>query len=223
MALRGRIRVAPGRRTQLISLAALAAAVAVLAIPATAGAVKPDYVHISGNQSSRDGARPSLIVLHTTTDPDGGRPHFRDKPGLKDLKRLGAWFANPDSAVSSHVANDEQGHDARYVKDGRKAWTEVAFNSVGLSIEQIGTDEYSRGTWLNQRAAQLQNTAEWIAHWHRRWGIPISRAKVSGSTVVRPGVTTHAALGSAGGGHNDPGPGYPFGHVLVLARSLAAG
>ena len=162
-------------------------------------------------------------MLHTTTDPDGGRPHFRDKPGLKDLKRLGAWFANPDSAVSSHVANDEQGHDARYVKDGRKAWSEVAFNSVGLSIEQIGTDEYSRGTWLNQRAAQLQNTAEWIAHWHRRWGIPISRAKVSGSTVVRPGVTTHAALGSAGGGHDDPGPGYPFGHVLVLARSLAAG
>jgi len=139
----------------------------------------------------------------------------------EDLKRLGAWFGNPDSAVSSHVANDEQGHDARYVRDGRKAWTEVAFNSVSLSIEQIGTDEYSRGTWLTQRAAQLRNTAEWIAHWHRRWGIPISRAKVSGSTVVRPGVTTHAALGSAGGGHDDPGPGYPFGHVLVLARSLA--
>jgi hypothetical protein len=104
------------------------------------------------------------------------------------------------------------------VRDGRKAWTEVAFNSVSLSIEQIGTDEYSRGTW----PAQPQNTAEWIAHWHRRWGIPISRAKVGGSTVVRPGVTTHAKLGGAGGGHDDPGPGYPFGHVLVLARSLAA-
>ena len=52
------------------------------------------------------------------------------------------------SAVSSHVANDAQGHDARYVRDRRMAWTEVAFNSVGLSIEQIGTDEYSRRTWL---------------------------------------------------------------------------
>jgi N-acetyl-anhydromuramyl-L-alanine amidase AmpD len=222
MAIRGRIRVALGR-THLISLAGVAAAVVVLAVPSAADAIKTDYTHISGNQSSRDGARPSLIVLHTTTDPDGGKPQFWDKPGLKDLRRLGNWFANPDSAVSSHVANDEQGHDARYVRDSRKAWTEVAFNSVGLSIEQIGTDEYSRGNWLTQRAAQLENTAEWIAHWHKKWGIPIARAKVSGSTVVRPGVATHAQLGSAGGGHDDPGPGYPFGHVLVLARSLAAG
>ena len=123
MAIRGRIRVAVIRRAHLISSAGLAAAVAALAIPSLAGAAKTDYVHIVGNQSSRDGARPRLIVLHTTTDPDGGRPHFLDKRGLKDLKRLGAWFGNPESAVSSHVANDEQGHDARYVRDGRKAWT----------------------------------------------------------------------------------------------------
>ncbi len=224
MAINGRVRVAlTAWRQVTISLAALAASGSVLAIPSTAGAVKPDYVRIVGNQSSRDGARPTLIVLHTTTDPDGGRPRFWDKPGLKDLKRLGAWFDNPGSAVSSHVANDAQGHDARYVKDARKAWTEVAFNSVSLSIEQIGTDAYSRGKWLTQRAAQLKDTARWIAHWHRRWGIPIARAKVSGSTVVRPGVATHAQLGSAGGGHDDPGPGYPLGHVLKLARSLAAG
>jgi N-acetylmuramoyl-L-alanine amidase len=222
MAIHGRIRVALERRTQVTFLAALAAAGSLLVLPTAAGAVKPDYVHIVGNQSSREGAQPSLIVLHTTTDPDGGRPHFRDLPGLKDLRRLGAWFASPASEVSSHVANDAHGHDARFVKDARKAWTEVAFNSVSLSIEQIGTDEYSRGKWLTRRAAQLQNTAEWIAHWHRRWGIPIARAKVSGSTVVRPGVATHAQLGSAGGGHDDPGPGYPLGHVLVLARSLAA-
>jgi hypothetical protein len=222
MAIHGRIRVALTRRTQVISLAALAAAASALAIPSTAGAVKPDYTRIVGNQSSRDGARPSLIVLHTTTDSDGSRPRFTDRPGLRDLKRLGAWFDNPRSAVSSHVANDAQGHDARYVKDARKAWTEVAFNSVSLSIEQIGTDAYSRGKWLTQRAAQLENTARWIAHWHRRFDIPIARAEVSGSTVVRPGVATHAQLGSAGGGHDDPGPGYPLGHVLKRARALAA-
>jgi N-acetylmuramoyl-L-alanine amidase len=223
MAIHGRIRVALTRRTQVtISLAALAAAASVLAIPSTAGAVKVDYTRIVGNQSSRDGGGPSLIVLHTTTDPDGGRPHFWDRPGLKDLKRLGAWFDNPRSAVSAHVANDAQGHDARYVRDRRKAWAVVAFNSASLSIEQIGTDEYSKRKWLKQREPQLENTAKWIAEWHRKWGIPIRGAEVSGSTVVRAGVATHAQLGAAGGGHDDPGPGYPFGHVLVLARSLAA-
>lgn len=222
MAIQGGSRFTriPGRRR--VHLVACMATVVALAIPSTAAAVRPDYTRISGNQSSRDGARPILIVLHTTTDPDSGGPYFWDLPGLKDLRKLGAWFANPASAVSSHVANDIHGHDARFVKDRRKAWTEVAFNSVSLSIEQIGTDEYSRGTWLTQRAEQLENTARWIAHWHRRWGIPIARADVSGDAVIRAGVATHAQLGSAGGGHHDPGPGYPMGHVLRLARALVA-
>ena len=97
-----------------------------LALSSPAAAEQIDYTRIVGNQSSRGGAAPKLIVVHTTTDPDGGRPVFRDRPGLKDLKRLGRWFDNPRSAVSSHVANDAQGHDARYVRDRRKAWTEVA-------------------------------------------------------------------------------------------------
>lgn len=197
-------------------------AASALALPATAGAVKPDYERIVGNQSSRDGVRPRLIVLHTTTDPDGGGPYFWNQRGLRDLKRLGAWFDNPRSAVSAHVANDAQGHDARYVRDRRKAWSVVAFNSVSLNIEQIGTDEYSKRKWLRQREPQLKNTARWIAHWHRRWGIPIYRARVAGSTVLRSGVATHAQLGSAGGGHHDPGPGYPIGHVLRQARRLAS-
>ena len=222
MAIRGRIRVAVIRRARLISSAGLAAAVAALAIHPWQARPRPTTC--TSSATSPRGTAPARDSSSCTRPrPRRRQAPLPGQPGLKDLKRLGAWFGNPDSAVSSHVANDEQGHDARYVSDGRKAWTEVAFNSVSLSIEQIGTDEYSRGTWLTQRSAQLQNTAEWIARWHRRWGIPISRAKVSGSTVVRPGVTTHAALGSAGGGHDDPGPGYPFGHVLVLARSLAAG
>ena len=197
------------------------AGVAVLAIPSTAVAVTPDYVRIVGNQSSRNGVTPQLIVLHTTTDPNGW-PKFLDQPGLEDLRKLGRWFDSPRSAVSAHVANDAQGHDARYVRDRRKAWSEVDFNSVGLSIEQIGTDAYSRHKWLTQREPQLENTSRWIAHWHRRWGIPIHRAEVSGSTVVRSGVATHEQLGTAGGGHHDPGPGYPLGHVIKLARSFAS-
>jgi hypothetical protein len=202
---------------------ALLAAVGALAAPSLAFAVKPEYVRIVGNQSSREGSKPQLIVLHTTFDPrSGSRPVVRDEPGIKDLKHLGAWFDDPKTEASSHVANDAEGNDARYVRDRRKAWTQAAFNSVSLSIEQIGSAGFDRRTWMVKRQPQLENTARWIAHWHRRWDIPIRRAEVSGSTVTRSGVATHDQLGSAGGGHHDPGKDYPFGYVLRLARSFAS-
>ena len=202
---------------------ALLAAVGALAAPSLAFAMQADYVRIVGNQSSREGSTPQLIVLHTTFDPRTSSTHVvRDEPGIGDLKRLGAWFDDPQTEVSSHVANDAEGNDARYVRDRRKAWTVAAFNSVSLNIEQIGSAGFDRRTWMVKRQPQLENTARWIAHWHRRWDIPIRRAGVSGSTVTRSGVATHDQLGSAGGGHHDPGKGYPLGYVLRLARSDAS-
>jgi N-acetyl-anhydromuramyl-L-alanine amidase AmpD len=195
--------------------------VSLVATPSPAFAVRPDYVRIVGNQSSRNGAKPRLIVLHVTTDATSDTaPVVRNRPGRKDLEELGRWFDNPRSAVSSHVANDADGNDAQYVRDRRKAWTQVAFNSVSLSIEQIATTGFDRSKWMHRREPQLENTARWIAHWHRKWNIPIRKADVSGSVVIRSGVATHEQLGRAGGGHDDPGPGYPFGHVLKLARSF---
>jgi N-acetyl-anhydromuramyl-L-alanine amidase AmpD len=206
-------------------LTALAAVItSIFTLTAHASPANPDYVRIVANQSSREGVKPRLIVLHTTTDPSSGRTVVvRNEPGLRDLRQLGDWFDDPENAVSSHVANDADGHDARYVKDRRKAWTVVAFNSVSLSIEQVASAGFDRDRWLENRAPQLDDTARWIAHWHRRWNIPIRRAEISGDSVVKSGVTTHAALGAAGGGHNDPGPGYPFAHVLRLARTYAGG
>jgi hypothetical protein len=204
-------------------IALFAAALGALAAPSPASAMQADYVRIVGNQSSREGAQPELIVLHTTFDPRSGtKPVVRDEPGIGDLKRLGAYFDDPKTEASSHVANDAEGNDARYVRDRRKAWTVAAFNSVSLNIEQIGSAGFDRRTWMVKRQPQLENTARWIAHWHRRWDIPIRRAEVSGSTVTRSGVATHDQLGSAGGGHHDPGKGYPLRYVLRLARSDAS-
>jgi N-acetyl-anhydromuramyl-L-alanine amidase AmpD len=205
---------------RLLSIACCAA-LALAAAPVQASPARPDYVRIVGNQSSRQGVRPELIVLHLTTGPRGTKV-VRDLPGLRDLATLRAYFDDPRTQVSSHVANDADGNDARYVPDRRKAWTQVAFNSVGLSIEQIGSTAYRRRNWLVNRLPQLEDTARWIAHWHRRWGIPIRRAVVSGATVVEPGVATHKQLGRPGGNHSDPGPNYPFGYVLRLARSYAS-
>jgi hypothetical protein len=191
--------------------------------PSQAFALRPEYVRIVGNQSSREGSKLRLVVLHATADPSSGsRPLVHGEPGIKDLKRLGALFDDPQTEISANVANDAEGNDARYVRDRRKAWTQVAFNPVSLSVEQIGSSRFDRSRWLVKRKPQLENTARWIAHWHRRWDIPIRRAEVSGRTVVRSGVATHDQLGNAGGGHHDPGKGYPFRHVLQLARSFAS-
>ena len=94
------------------------------------------------------------------------------------------------------------------VPDEAKAWTQAAFNSVALSIEQIGFA--SQTTWPDE---QLRNTASWVAHWAKRWDIPLVR-----STTL--GVCEHVDLGAAGGGHHDCGGAYPFDRVIALARDI---
>jgi N-acetylmuramoyl-L-alanine amidase len=154
------------------------------------------------NQSSRNGVKPRLIVLHTTEG--------HNRPGLDDLRGLVSFFNNPSAQVSSHVANDAEGNDARMVPDDRKAFTQAAFNSVALSIEQIGFASQKKFP-----EPQLRNTALWIAHWSKRHGIPIKRSTTHG-------ICQHKELGAQGGGHSDCGPNYPIDEVLSMARKMAA-
>jgi N-acetyl-anhydromuramyl-L-alanine amidase AmpD len=162
--------------------------------------------HISPNTSARSTGI-SLIVLHSTESSN--------LPGSADLQGVADWFANPTSQVSAHVITDDDGHSARCVADRDKAWACVEFNSPSLNIEQIGRaaqSHWSRREWLE--------TARWIAQWSHEHHIPIRRAEVAGAYVIRSGVTTHAALGAAGGGHHDPGPDYPLEEVLHEARRI---
>jgi len=176
--------------------------------------MKPEVTNIVPSKSSRGGASPSLIVLHTTEG--------HNRPGISDLVGLGSFFANTSHEASSHVANDAEGNDARFVPDGDKAWTCASFNSVSLNIEQIGFASTEKEDWFKGARRQLANTARWIAFWHKEFDIPIRRGAVSGSSVTRSGVVGHGDLGSPGGGHTDPGSGYPLEYVLDLARFFAA-
>lgn len=167
-------------------------------------APRPEVRHYSRNQSSRSGTKPLLIVLHSTEGANA--------PGIRDLEGLGDFFDRPSAQASSHVANDAEGNDARFVPDGRKAWTCAGYNSVSLNIEQIGFA--AQKDWPE---AQLRNTAEWIVYWHKLYGIPIQRGRVANGQVIKPGVIMHSELGAIGGSHHDPGANYPIGHVLALA------
>lgn len=172
----------------------------------------PEVTRLVRNRSSRRGVKPRGIVIHTTEG--------HDRPGLSDLQGLGSWFDNPAASASSHVGNDQEGNDARYVPDGEKAWTCSTFNSQTLNIEQIGFAKFAESVWIASRRDQLENTAAWIAYWSQEWGIPVRRGKTLGPVVTTPGVMTHAQLGALGGGHHDPGAGYPLDWVLNRARQL---
>lgn len=164
------------------------------------------------SQSSREGGRPKLIVLHTT---EGG-----DSPsGNADLKGLASFFDGAEA--SAHVANNVDGHDVRMVADAQKSWAVCNLNPYSLSIEQISFSAFSKEEWF-KRDAQLQNTARWVAYWSRKWDIPIRRGMAPNGVILRSGVVQHKNLGAAGCGHSDCGDGYPIRYVRLLARYYAA-
>jgi hypothetical protein len=167
-----------------------------------------DVTRISPHQSDRGGARPTLMVVHATAG--------HNRPGVGDLVGLGSWFTNPTSQVSSHVATDNEGNSARFVRDERKAWHCAAYNRMSLGIEQIAPGD---GTEITRD--MYRETARWIARWSKKFGIPIREARVEDGRVLRTGVIRHSSLGSLGGGHADPGR-YDMHAMLSLARFYKA-
>jgi hypothetical protein len=170
--------------------------------------MKIDYTHIVSHQSSREGARIHLLVLHTTE-------------GSGSLETLGSIFDNDNEEASSHFGIDAKGRIARYVADSAKAWTQCNYNPVCLSAEQIGYAEFSRSEWF-KRHAQLHGAAEFLVYGHVHYGVPIRRGQVSGGGIIRDGVVQHKDLGAIGCGHSDCGEGYPQDYVMLLARYFVA-
>jgi hypothetical protein len=174
--------------------------------------VKVIYTDISPKQSSREGARIHGLVLHTT---EGG-----DSPsGDADLKGLGSLFHSEEA--SAHLGVNVVGRFGRYVADDNKAWAVCNFNSVTLSLEQIGFAAFSKEQWF-KRPEQLKGAAEFLAYGHINYGIPLEPGEVSGSAITKAGIFQHKDLGISGSGHSDCGEGYPQGYVTLLAKFYIA-
>lgn len=149
------------------------------------------------------------IVLHNTES--------HDYPGKADLEGVGSWFKNPSSQVSAHLVVDSEGYTLRCVADSKKAWHCMNYNSESLGIEQVGWSGRGRAFWTRNGRKQIKKVAKHIAYWSITYDIPIQRAHTRDGHFVTKGITTHRALGSAGGNHDDPGANYPFKTVLRLA------
>ena len=161
------------------------------------------------NQSTRHGTKPCLIVVHSTESSNVGH-------SATDLRAIVNWFDNPAAQASSHVVTDADAQSARCVNDSAKAWTQSFYNPWSLSIEQIG--RASQSSWPS---SQVEETARWIALWSERHKIPIRKGLVTkDGRITRTGVVRHSDLGNLGGGHHDPGAGFPLHECLQIARRI---
>lgn len=146
---------------------------------------------------SRSASEIKIIVLHDS----------EIEPGPTALNTLHDVLAGQH--LSIHIGINNNGQSARMVSDLVVAEHVAAYNQQALGIEQIGFSTYQ-----NWPKAQTEMAAKWIAYWADKYGIPIAHSTTHG-------ICTHKDLGEAGGGHVDPGPGYPFTEVLKEASHFS--
>jgi hypothetical protein len=164
----------------------------------------------SPNVSSRGGTAVRLIVVHTSE-------------GAQDFTSLGNYFKSSSVQASSQVGcdNSSRGKIGEYVRRGDKAWTQANANPYCTSNELCtpsgAAQGWSNSTWMS-KDTMLRNCADWIAEEAKALGLPIVKLSPSQAQGGSKGVCGHGDLGSAGGGHTDPGPNFPWSYVLDLAK-----
>lgn len=159
--------------------------------------------------SSRNPGGVRLLVVHTAE-------------GATTIESLGNFFANPANEVSSHAGADDKANTIGvYVKRTDCAWTQAGANSVAVSLEICGFAAWDRSTW-NAHPAMLENVARWLVEESAEFGIPLTKLTPGEAQSGGRGVCAHSDLGSWGGNHSDPGPGFPWDRVLELAGGSAS-
>lgn len=161
--------------------------------------------------------RPVRVVLHDTES--------HDTAGLADIAGIfNFWHTqkNPDGTLAkygAHFVVDSVGNVGRGGDADQIQWHVGNLNTGSIGIEQVGFASFSKLVWKRKRRKQLYAVARILAWAHGEYGIPL---KVQ-SNPQMPGITTHALVGKAGidpSGHTDPGPGYPLGFVVTLAKMM---
>lgn len=159
------------------------------------------------NQSSRNGIRPQLFVLHYTVS--------YNRPGWSDVNAIVAMFDRPSVSASSHFVIDAEGNCAYIVPLERKAWTQAGGNSIGVSVEVVAYGNETR--YLDPAGyAKLGQVVRTV---HARTGIPLRIGAVAGCGVGRAGIVDHFQGGTCWGGHHDIRP-FPF--SAEVSRILGA-
>lgn len=159
-----------------------------------------------------------LLVLHTTEgDPDnpGGADDAAENTALYCARRndkvSAHWFVDDDTMV-------------RGVLDKDVAYAAPGANHDGIQIEMCGYAKWTTAQWKSEHLGTLCQVSRLLGHYHNKLAIPLEFISEAGLKRGEKGVTTHYEVTKVfrRSTHTDPGPGFPIGDVLDLARHFAA-
>lgn len=170
-------------------------------------------------------------ITDLTTNDDGIRPHpprllvvhsFEGNPAITAAamadyqsgrlphQRTGSYTVVIDGSGTSCRENDNE-----YIP-WAAGWTG---NRIGLHVSLAGRAAFTTAEWL-ARPRQLEELARWLAWEARANAIPLQPVPIHDIPGTGRGVCSHADIARAFPAetdHTDPGPNFPWAHVLTLA------
>jgi hypothetical protein len=165
---------------------------------------------------------PSLGVVHDMEAPEG--PLTAENCAL--------FFAKPTATGSAHICADENSR-VRCVQDDHMAAGARGFpyrgrtvNDWALHVEHAGYARQSRAEWLDRSSfATMEQGAISFGEWCDAYTIPPYHLTDEQIVAGMHGLVGHADVSRAlnvGGGHTDPGSGFPWDIYLDMVRSNMA-
>lgn len=150
--------------------------------------------------------------------------------GKGTARGLAGYCAQRSSEVSYHDAVDER-EMIQMVRYPDAPWSASNANTVAEHMCFGGSfAEWTREQWMDpgkdadgvNQDLMLWRGALWVAWRAQENDLPL-RWVSDGAPPNSRGITGHGNLGAWGGGHSDPGPGFPKELLLERAAFLAGG
>lgn len=153
------------------------------------------------------------IVLHAMQAPER----------LTTAEGTANYFAVTTVKASAHFSCDADS-TVQSVRLKDVAYGAPSANRLGVHVEQAGYSEQSAADWSDEFSQKMlrEQVAPLVAKLAVTCGIPIRFVDAAGLLRGENGITTHHECSKAfGGDHWDPGPGYPIGQLIDLARAAS--
>ena len=159
-----------------------------------------------------------LIVIHDAEYPE--------RPG--GARWVADFFAGNRGMTapqaSAHYSVDDK-EIIQCVRDEDVAWHAPGANRNGIGIEHAGYAAQSREQWLDTYSmSELAISALLVADLCEKYEIPIAKLSADDLKAGKRGICGHVDVTnafSAGKGHTDPGPNFPWPIYLSLVRQAA--